>query len=91
MGGQIEGKNPIFEALKADHPIDKILLSKDINRHSVIAEILHLAKNKSIPFIYVDKSKLDGISQTKSHQGIIAYVSEKNLSVWFLMFSTNQF
>jgi len=77
VSNQIEGKNPILEALKTNHPIDKILISKDIGRHSTIAEILHLSKQKGIPLIYVEKSKLDNISQTKSHQGIIAYVPEK--------------
>ncbi len=77
MSNQIEGKNPILEALKTNHPIDKILISKDIGRHSTIAEILHLSKQKGVALIYVEKSKLDNISQTKSHQGIIAYVPEK--------------
>jgi len=77
MSNQIEGKNSILEALKTNHPIDKILISKDIGRHSTIAEILHLSKQKGVPLIYVEKSKLDNISQTKSHQGIIAYVPEK--------------
>ena len=30
MSGQLEGKNPILEALKANHPIDKILISKEV-------------------------------------------------------------
>lgn len=77
MSNQIEGKNSILEALKTNHPIDKILISKDIGRHSTIAEILHLSKQKGVPLIYLEKSKLDNISQTKSHQGIIAYVPEK--------------
>ena len=77
MSNQIEGKNSILEALKTNHPIDKILISKDIGRHSTIAEILHLSKQKGVPLIYLEKSKLDNISKTKSHQGIIAYVPEK--------------
>ncbi|MFC1559934.1 23S rRNA (guanosine(2251)-2'-O)-methyltransferase RlmB [Candidatus Margulisiibacteriota bacterium] len=77
MAGQIEGKNPILEALRANHTIDKILISKDIGRHSAVAEILHIAKQKGIPTVYVDKPKLDAISQTGSHQGLIAYMPEK--------------
>ncbi len=77
MSNQIEGKNSILEALKTNHPIDKILISKDIGRHSTIAEILHLSKQRGVPLIYIEKSKLDNIGQTKSHQGIIAYVPEK--------------
>lgn len=80
MTPQLEGKNPILEALKADRPIDKILISKDIERHTAIANILHLAKQKGVPVLYVERAKLDQVSQTRSHQGIIAYAAEKKYS-----------
>jgi len=77
MSGQIEGKNSVLEALKAGRPIDKILISTNIARHSTVAEIMYLSKQKGIPVIHTEKAKLDRMSETGSHQGIIAVALEK--------------
>ena len=37
----------------------------DIERHSSVAQILFLSKQKGIPIIYVNKAKLDSISLTE--------------------------
>ena len=36
-----------------------------------------MAKDKNIPTVKTDRRKLDEISETKSHQGVIAYVAAK--------------
>ena len=41
----------------------------------LIKEIIKLAKNKKIIITEVDKNKLDQLSETKHHQGVIAFVS----------------
>jgi len=74
---QIEGKNPVLEALKAGRPINKILIAKDIERHSAIAEILHLSKEKRIPIEWLPADVIKSKSLLKAHQGIIAYASAK--------------
>jgi len=77
MKNQIEGKNPVLEALRSGRPINKILVSKDIERHSAVAEILHLSKEKRIPIEWVSPDILKMKSSMKSHQGVIAYASAK--------------
>lgn len=70
----LEGRNPVFEALKADRQIDKILIAKGESKGSV-TRIIALAKEKRILISEVERSKLDSISQTGAHQGIIAYAA----------------
>lgn len=72
--GQIEGRNPVLEALKSGREIEKILIQEGENIGS-IKKIIGLAKSKQIPIIDVPRSKLDSLSETKSHQGVIAQVS----------------
>ena len=77
MADNIEGRNPVLEALKAGRPITKILFSNNIERHGAVAEILHLAKTKGIPIEYVPRQVLDRQSVTSAHQGVIASAAVK--------------
>jgi 23S rRNA (guanosine2251-2'-O)-methyltransferase len=72
MADIITGRNPVLEALRAGHPIDKIMLAHNIGRHGIIAEILHLARSKGIPVEYVPVESFMEYGATSSHQGIIA-------------------
>jgi 23S rRNA (guanosine2251-2'-O)-methyltransferase len=78
MDNYIEGRNPLLEALRANRPINKIMLLKGIERHSVIAEIVHLAQSKGIPLEYVEKAALDRLSQTPVNQGVLAQTAAKD-------------
>lgn len=71
---KIEGRNPVVEAIKADKEIDYIYVSKDAK--GSISKIIGMAKDKKIIIKNVDKKKLDELSETKNHQGVIALVSE---------------
>lgn len=71
------GRNPILEAIKSDRDINKILIASG-EKEGSINSIIKLAKDKGIVIQFVDKSKLDFVSNKKNHQGIIAYVSIKN-------------
>ncbi len=73
----IEGRNPVIEALKSGRPISKILLANNIQRHSTVAEILHLARVSGIPTEYVERHIIDQKSLTGASQGIIAYAAAK--------------
>lgn len=70
---QIEGRNPVIEAIKSDRVIDKIMIS---GKEGSIKKIIGMAKEKNIIIQNVDKNKLDEISNSHSHQGVIAMVSE---------------
>lgn len=67
----IEGRNPVIEALKADREIEKIIIAKGTKEGS-INKIVAMARDKKIMIQNVDRAKLDGMSDTKSHQGVIA-------------------
>lgn len=71
----IEGRNPVIEAIKNDREIDKIMIANSAKEGS-IKKIIAMAKDKNIIVQYVDKNKLDEISTSHSHQGVIAQVSE---------------
>ncbi len=73
----IEGRKPVSEALKSGRPINRILLSRDIGRHSAVAEILQLSQARGIPVEYVTRHAIDESSTTFAHQGVIAYVAVK--------------
>lgn len=70
---QIEGRNSVLELLEADRDINKIYVSRG-EKHGSINKILAIAKEKRIVTVEVDKSKLDAMSQTENHQGVIAIV-----------------
>ena len=69
----VEGRNAVTELLKSDKDINKIFVQRG-EKHGSINQIISLAKSKKIVIVEVDKNKLDLMSQTKNHQGIIAVV-----------------
>ena len=73
----IEGRNPVLEALKADRPINKLLLSKGIGRHSVIGQILYHARRNGVLVEYVDPRLIQKLSSTGHSQGVLAMVATK--------------
>ena len=77
MADIIEGRNPVIEALKSGRTINRILLARDIGRHSAIAEVLHLSQARGIPVEYVTRRVIDESSTTSAHQGVIAYAAVK--------------
>ncbi len=71
---KIEGRNPVMEALRAGREIDKILIAKGTKGGSLI-KILGKAKDKGIPVQYVERQKIDEMSESNAHQGIVAIVA----------------
>ena len=71
---KIEGRNPVMEALKSGREIDKILVAKG-TRGGFLTEILAKAKDKGITIQYVDRQKINEMSGSNAHQGIIAFVA----------------
>jgi len=70
----IEGRNAVIEALKSDRTIEYILIAKG-DMVGSISVVLGLAKEKGIVTKEVDRRKLDQMSQTSSHQGVIAVIT----------------
>jgi 23S rRNA (guanosine2251-2'-O)-methyltransferase len=67
----IEGRHPVLEALKSGREIDKIFIQKGANEGS-IRQIIAIAREKNLLIKEVDKVKLDNLSLTHNHQGVIA-------------------
>jgi 23S rRNA (guanosine2251-2'-O)-methyltransferase len=77
MADVIAGRQPVLEALKAERPINRLLVSQDSGRHSTLAEILHLAQSQRIPVDFVSRLALDQASGAAAHQGVLAYAGSK--------------
>jgi 23S rRNA (guanosine2251-2'-O)-methyltransferase len=77
MDNTVEGRNPVLEALKSGRPISKILLAKNIQRHGIVAEILHLAQQKRIVLEYVERQAIDRLGRSGANQGIVALTAAK--------------
>lgn len=70
---KIEGRNAVLELLNSTKDINKIFIQKG-EKHGSIHKIIAIAKEQGIVTVEVEKSKLDFMSETKSHQGVIAIV-----------------
>ena len=70
----IEGRNAVIEALRAGRAIDKIFIAKgDVDK--TLGHIASKARDKGIVVVEADRRKLDFMSQTHAHQGVVAMVA----------------
>lgn len=69
----VSGRHPVLEALKANRPINKILVSESSEGGS-LNEILGKARAKGIVVQRVPKANLSKVAG-EHHQGIVAYVA----------------
>ncbi len=74
---QLEGRNAVLEALRSGRDMEKLLVQKG-NVEGMIKRIVAQAAEKGIVIQEVSRKKLDELSQTKNHQGVIAIVSAQN-------------
>ena len=73
----VEGRNAVLELLNSDRDINKIFVQSG-ERHGSINKIIAVAKENKVVVTEVEKSKLDFMSKTKNHQGVIAVVPPFN-------------
>lgn len=67
----IEGRNAVIEALRAGRAIDKIYIAKgDVDK--TLGFIASAGREKGIVVVECDRRKLDFMSRTHAHQGVIA-------------------
>ena len=82
--GIIEGRNAVIEALRTETAIDKIYLAKG-ETDKTLGHIASRAREAGIVVVEADRRKLDNMSRTHAHQGVIAlaavreYVSVQSL------------
>lgn len=70
----IEGRNAVIEALRSGKPMDKILIQDGL-QDDPIQTIKREAKKHDALVKFVEKERLDQISSTGKHQGVIAYAA----------------
>jgi 23S rRNA (guanosine2251-2'-O)-methyltransferase len=67
----LSGINPVAEALRAQHPLERILIAKGAGGPRV-QEIVDLARRASIPLRFEPRDSLDRLAGRSSHQGVVA-------------------
>lgn len=75
----IEGRNAVVEALRAGRVIDKIFIQKG-ETDKTLGHIASRAREAGIVVVDADRRKLDNMSQTHSHQGVIALAAIREYS-----------
>ena len=71
---QIEGRNAVMEAFRSGQVIDKLFIL-DGCQDGPVRSIAREARKKDTIINYVPKERLDQLSQTGSHQGVIAQIA----------------
>ena len=74
--GQLEGRNALTEALRAGRTIDKVFIA-DGDTDRALQRLAADAKEAGAVVVPVDRRKLDAMSQSHSHQGVIALVAAR--------------
>jgi len=71
---QVEGRNAVLEVFKSGRDIEKIIVAKG-NTEGTIRRIMSMAAERGVVLQQVERKRLDEMSQTKNHQGVIGIVS----------------
>ena len=69
--GMIEGRNAVIEVLRTETAIDKIYIAKG-ETDKTLGHIASKARDRGIVVVEADRRKLDHMSRTHAHQGVIA-------------------
>lgn len=71
----LEGRNAVLEAFRAGKSIDKVFIQEGLNDGSLISIVREAKKHHETKINYVKKDKLDEMSETHKHQGVIAFAA----------------
>ncbi|MBR2376740.1 MAG: 23S rRNA (guanosine(2251)-2'-O)-methyltransferase RlmB [Clostridia bacterium] len=72
---KIEGRNAVLELLKTDKTIDKILVMNGM-RDNESRGVINAIRQRGCKFQFVEKAIMDKETETRRHQGFIAFVSD---------------
>ena len=73
----IEGRNAVTEALRSGTAIDKLYIARGETDHT-LGRIIAQAKKANVVVVDCDRRKLDAMSETHSHQGVIAVAAAQS-------------
>ena len=71
---KIEGRNAVIEAFRSGKPIDKVFIL-DGCQDGPVRTVVRDAKKHDTILNFVTKERLDQLSETGKHQGVIAYAA----------------
>ena len=74
--GQLEGRNALTEALRSGRTIDKVFIAAG-DTDKALQHLAAQAKEAGAVVVPVDRRKLDAMSTTRSHQGVIALAAAR--------------
>ena len=70
----IEGRNVVLEALRSGRPVDRLFVL-DGCQDGPVRTIVREARKHDTLLKFVDKTRLNQLSETGKHQGVIAFVA----------------
>lgn len=70
-----EGRNAVYELLKTDREIDKVLVQNDL-KDEASKHLINVMRSHKVKVQLVDKYVIEKESESKRHQGFIAFTSE---------------
>ncbi len=70
----IVGKNPVIEALKSGHSINKIWIAEG-SQKGQMTKVIELAKENGVLVQQAPKKKLAQLVDSDNHQGVVASVA----------------
>lgn len=68
---QVEGRNPVYETLRRGG-VRRLLVASGSEGERRVKEIVDLARRRGVGVEFVDRRRLDSMSETGRHQGVIA-------------------
>lgn len=69
----IMGRNPVGEALKNAHKIEKIMVAN--GTEGSVKKIVGMAKDQGVQVQFVERKQLDRVSDSSKHQGVVAFIA----------------
>jgi len=70
------GVNPVAEALRARHPLERVLIAKGAGG-SRLQEIVEMARRAAVPVRFEPRDSLDRVAGSSAHQGVVAMGAAK--------------
>ncbi|MDQ7793395.1 MAG: 23S rRNA (guanosine(2251)-2'-O)-methyltransferase RlmB [bacterium] len=74
---QIEGVNPVVEALRAGRPLTRIFVARDLHRPAV-DRLVALARERGVPLQEVSRERLSQLARSRAHQGVVALAAARD-------------
>ncbi len=68
----LAGIHPIYEALKAGRPLDRVLVARGAGGPK-LQELIDMCRQRQIPVRFEARDALDRVASTASHQGVVAF------------------